>query len=76
MTAFFRKARLPGLVSSAWNSFPAKPQEVSKVMVKIPNIKPGKPEVEFERTVVQAMALPCSTIQAVYKQRQADSKVA
>ncbi len=53
---------------------PAKPQEVSKVMVKVPNIKPGKPEVEFERTVVQTMPLPCSMVQAVHRQRAIDEK--
>ncbi len=53
---------------------PAKPQEVSKVMVKVPNIRPGKPETEFERTVVQTMPLPCSLVQAVYRQRALDEK--
>ena len=53
---------------------PARPQQVSEVKVLVPNIKEGKPGTEFMRKVVQAVPLPCSMAQAVFRQRKMDER--
>ncbi len=53
---------------------PTQGQQMSLVEIEVPNIKPEKPGHKIKRAVVQAMELPCTTSQAVFKQRKLDER--